>query len=124
FETEQNAVEHVAGLVGRYGIGSLAQAVAQIFLPNGDHFRSLEFRQRRKFILRQAKNFEETLAAADRSGIFAIYIHLNFARRQFANDVEKTPCRESSRSCFVHLRLATSPHADIKIGRGEMDFVL
>src|SRR5207247_3389737 len=98
--------------------------VAQILLSNRDNFRVLEFRQRRKFILGQSKNFEETLAAADRSGIFPIHIDLNFARRQFANDVEKTPRRESSRSCFVYVRLATASHADIKVGCGEMDFIL
>ena len=83
-----------------------------------------KFRQRRKLILRQPKNFEETLAAPDRSGVFAIHIDLNFTRRQFANDIEKTARRESCRSCFVHVRFATAAHADIKISRGEMNFIL
>src|SRR5206468_5949392 len=122
-ETEQNAVEHVAGLIGRYGIGSLAQAIAQIFLANRDHFCLLEFRQRRKFVFRQPENLEEALAAADRSGIFSIHIDLNFTRRQFANDIEKASRRESSRSRFVYVRFATAAHADIKIGSGKMDFV-
>ena len=122
-ETKQNTVEHVASLVGRYGIGSFAHTIAQIFLPNRDNFRLLEFWQRRKFVFGQPENFEEALTAAYRSGIFSIHIDLNFTRRQFANDIEKASRRESSRSRFVYVRFATAAHADIKIGCGKMDFV-
>ena len=64
-ETEKNAVEHVAGLIGGNGVRSFAQTMTQIFLANRDHFRILKFRQWRKFFLRQSENFKEALAAAD-----------------------------------------------------------
>src|SRR5207244_3997999 len=87
-------------------------------------FRVFKFRQRRKFVLGQPQNFEETLAAPDGSGIFSIHIDLNFARREFADDVEKAARGESGRSCFVHVRFATAAHTDVKISSREMDFIL
>src|SRR5213080_5350566 len=50
-KTEKNPVEDVASFVRRDCVRSLAQSVAQIFLPDGDNFRILEFWQRRKFFL-------------------------------------------------------------------------
>ena len=123
-ETEQDAVEHVAGLIGGNRVGSFAQAVAQIFLPHRDDFGVLELRQRRKFLLRQTENLEETLAAADRRGVFSIDIDLNLARRQFADDVENTPRRKRGRSCLFHLRFASAAHADVQIGGCQMQFDL
>src|SRR5205814_4305888 len=58
-KTEKNAVEDVASLVSRYCVRSLAQSVAQIFLPDGDNFCILELWQRRKFFLGQPERSEE-----------------------------------------------------------------
>ena len=122
-EAEEDAVEHVARLVGRDRVGSFAQAVAQILLPNRDNFRVLKFRQRRKFLLRQAEDLEKALAAADGGGVFPIDIELDFARRQFANDVEEPPRRQRGRAFFFHLRFETPAHTDVEIGRGEANLV-
>src|SRR5438105_7971736 len=122
-KTEKNPVEDVASFVRRDCVRSLAQSVAQIFLPDGDNFRILEFWQRRKFFLGQPEDFEKTLAASDGSGILSVNIYLNFARRQFTDDVEETTGRECGRSFFFYICLATAAHTDIEIRRGEMDFV-
>src|SRR5439155_22491121 len=81
-------------------------------------------RQRGKFMLRQLKNFEETLAAPAGSSILSMDIDLNFARWKFANDVEKTARRESSRSGFCHVCFASALHTDIKMSRCEMNLIL
>src|ERR1700704_1635603 len=101
-KTEKNAVEDVASFVCRYRVRSLAQSVAQIFLPNRDNFCILEFGQRRKFFLGQPEDFEKALTAPDGSGIFSINIYLNFARRQFTDDVEEATGRERGRSFFFY----------------------
>ena len=121
-ETEQDAVEHVACLVGGNRVGSSAQSVAQVFLPHRNDFRALELGQGWKFILGQTENLEETLAAPDRRGIFSIHIDLNFARRQFADDVENTPCRKCGGSCLVHVRFASAAHANVQIGGCQIQF--
>jgi len=64
------------------------------------------------------------LAAPDGGSILSIDIDLNFARREFANDVEKAARRESGCAGFVHVRFATAAYTDIKVGRGKMDFIL
>src|SRR4030095_249989 len=122
-ETEKNAVEDVASFIRRYRVRSLAQSVAQIFLPNRDNFRVLEFWQRWKFFFGQPEDFEKALAAPDGSGIFSINIHLNFARRQFTDDVEEAAGRERGRPFFFYIRFATAADTDIEIGCREMAFV-
>src|SRR5213596_4011231 len=69
-ETEKDAIEHVTGLVRRNGIGSFAQAIAQVFLTDRHNLRVLKLRQGRKLFLRQAKNFEEALPASDGLAFF------------------------------------------------------
>ena len=86
FETEEHAVEDVARFIRRDGVGGFAQPIAQILLSDSDDFRVFKFRQRRKLLFGQAENLEETLAAADRGGILAIDVDLNFAGGQFADD--------------------------------------
>src|SRR5881398_2519539 len=54
-KTEENPVEDVASFVSRYRVRSLAQPVAQIFLPDGDNFCVLELWQRRKCFLGQLR---------------------------------------------------------------------
>src|SRR6266487_1563844 len=122
-KTEKNPVEDVPSFVSRYRVRSLAQSVAQIFLPDGDNFCVLELWQRRKFFLGQPEDFEKALAAPDGSGIFSVNIHLNFARRQFTDDVEKSTGRECGRPFFFYIRLAAAADTDIEIGCREMDFV-
>src|SRR4051794_6021889 len=79
-EAEQDAVQDVARFIGRDRVGSLAQSVAQILLPNSDDFRSFELRQRRKFLFRQTENLEVALSTADGRRVFSIDLDLNFAR--------------------------------------------
>src|SRR5436189_2114527 len=121
-KTEKNAVEDIAGLVSRNCVRRLAQAVAQIFLPNRYDFRVLELWQRWKFLLGQAEDFEKALAAPDGSSIFSIHIDLNFARRELTDDVEEATGRKRGRAFFFYVRLATAADTDIEIGCGEMDF--
>src|SRR5262249_5259737 len=123
-ETEQHAIEHVTGFIGRNRIGSFAQTVAQIFLPNRDDFRAFKFRERRKLVLWQTENLKEALAATDRRGIFSIDIDLNLARWQFADDVKNTPRRQGRRSCFVHVRFASAAHANVQVGGCQIEFGL
>src|SRR5436305_12638903 len=78
FKTEKNAVEDVASFVSRYRVRSLAQSVAQIFLPDGDNFFVLELWERREFFLRPAEDFEENLANPDGSGIFYVNLSQDF----------------------------------------------
>src|SRR5438046_8743991 len=96
-ETEQDAIEHVTGLVRRNGIGSFAQAITQVFLTDRHNLRVLKLRQRRKLFLRQAKNFEEALPAPDGRGVLSIDIDLNSAGRQLTNNIDEASCRESRR---------------------------
>src|SRR5437667_8789606 len=122
-KTEKNPVEDVASFVSRYRVRSLAQSVAQIFLPNRDNFCILELWQRWKFFLGQPEDFEKALPAPDGSSIFSINIHLDFARRQFTDDVEQATGRQCRRPFFFYIRLATAADTDIEIGCREMDFV-
>src|SRR5262249_6947389 len=122
-ETEKDPVENVASLICRYGIGSLTQSVAQILLPNRDNLRVFEFWQRRKFFFGQPENFEKALSAPNGSGVLSIDIYLNFARRQFTNDVEQTTCRQCGPSLFLYVCFTTAAYADIEIGCCEMNFV-
>ena len=122
-KTEKNPVEDVASFVRRDCVRSLAQSVAQIFLPDGDNFRILEFWQRRKFFFGQPEDFEKALAAPDGSSVLSVNIYLNFTRRQFTDDVEEAAGRECGRPFFFYLRLATAADTDIEIGCREMDFV-
>jgi hypothetical protein len=55
-ETEKNAVEHVAGFVGRDGIGSFAQAIVQILLADRDDFSVFTLAET---LPGQAENFEK-----------------------------------------------------------------
>src|SRR5437764_15143791 len=66
---------------------------------------------------------EEALDTPDGGSILSIDIDLNFARREFANDVEKTARRQCSSSGVIYARLATAAYTDIKVGCGKMDFV-
>src|SRR4029077_10845580 len=122
-KTEKNPVEDVASFVRRDCVRSLAQSVAQIFLPDGDNFCVLELWQRRKFFLGQPEDFEKALAAPDGSSIFSINIHLNFARRQFTDDVEEATGGKRGRAFFFYIRFATAADTDIEIRCGQMDFV-
>jgi hypothetical protein len=63
------------------------------------------------------------LSAPDGSGILSVNVYLNFARRQFTDDVEKTTGRECGRAFFFHVRFAATTHTDIEIGRGEVNFI-
>ena len=54
-EAEENAVEDVARLIGRDGVGSLAQAVAQILLPNRDDFGVLRISAAAGILLRASR---------------------------------------------------------------------
>src|SRR5207237_10716237 len=123
FKTEKNPVEDVASFVSRYRVRSLAQSVAQIFLPDGDNFCVLELWQRREFFLGQPEDFEKTLATPDGSGIFSVNVYLNFTRRQFTNDIEEATSRKCSRPFFFYIRFATAADTDVEIGCSEMDFV-
>jgi hypothetical protein len=60
------------------------------------------------------------LAATDGSCILSIDIDLNFARRQFADDVENTPRRQGRRSCFVHVCFTSAAHANVQVGGCQM----
>src|SRR5437667_6028311 len=122
-KTEKNPVEDVASFVRRDCVRSLAQSVAQIFLPDGDNFRILEFWQRRKFFFGQPEDFEKALAAPDGSSVLSVNIYLNFTRRQFTDDVEEAAGRECGGPFFFYIRLATAANTDIEIGCREMDFV-
>ncbi len=123
-EAEKHTVQHVAGFIGRDGIGSFPQTVSQILLRNRDRLCIFKFRQRRKFFFRQPEDLEEALPAPNRGGILSIDIDLDFARGQFADNVEKTACRERGCAFLFHLRFETSAHADIEIGGRKMNFVL
>ena len=123
-EAEKHTVQHVAGFIGRDGIGSSPQTVSQIFLRNRDHLCVFKFRQRRKFFFGQPEDFEEALPAPDRGGVFSIDIDLDFAGGQFPDDVEETPRRERGRAFLFHLRFETAAHAYIEIGGGKMNFLL
>ena len=123
FETEKDTVEHVAGLVCRHRIRSLAQAASKILLPDRDHFCVFKFWQRRKLFLGQSENFEKALSAPDGRGVLSIDFDPNFAGRQLTNDVEKTTRWERRRTLLFYLRFETAPHTYIEIGRGEMNVV-
>ena len=122
-ETEKDAIEHVTGLVRRNGIGSFAQAIAQVFLTNRHNLRVLKFRQGRKLFLGQPKNLEKALPASDGRGVLSIDIELNSAGRQLTNNVEKATRRERGRALLFHLGFETAPHTHVEIGCGEMNFV-
>ena len=117
-ETEENAVEHVTGLVGRDGIGSLAQTVSQILLTNRDDFRVLKLRQRRELFLRQAKNLEKLWPLRMEAAFFpstSIWISLEGSSRTmlkrrragsvvapfFSTSASKLPRTPTSRSVVV-----------------------
>ena len=117
-ETKKDAVQHVTGLVGRYGVGSFPQTISQIFLPNSHDFRLLKLGQRRELFLGQSENFEKALPAPDRRRVLSIDIELDFAGGQLTNDIEKPAGRECGCTGLVHLGLATAAYADIEIGRG------
>src|SRR2546430_9062372 len=86
-KTEKNPVEDVASFVSRYRVRSLAQSVAQIFLPDGDNFCVLELWQRREFFLRQPAGFEKNFAPPDGSGIFFLNVYPKFTLKQVTNDI-------------------------------------
>src|SRR5207248_4939717 len=70
---------------------------------------------------RQSEDFEETLAAPNRSRVFAVDLDCYFDRRQLANDGEEAARRQRGRARLVHVRFKTSTHPDIEIGGGEID---
>src|SRR5437868_4351193 len=72
FIAEENTIEYVTRLVSRNGISGLAQTVAQILLPHRHDLGVLKLRQRWKFFFWQSEDLEETLAAPNRSRVFAI----------------------------------------------------
>src|SRR5438093_13302461 len=82
FKTEKHPVEDVASFVSRYRVRSLAQSVAQFFLPDADNFCVLELWQRREFFLGQPEDFEETLATPDGRGMFSVNVCLKFPASQ------------------------------------------
>ena len=86
-------------------------------------FALSNFGKRRKLFLRQAEDLEKALSAADGRRVLPIDLDLDFARGQLANDREKTPRRQRGRAFLFDVRLETSAHADVQIGRGQMDFV-
>ena len=57
------------------------------------------------------------------AAFFAIDFELNLARRKFANDGEKAARRQRGRAFLFHLRFEAAAHADVEIGRGQVDFV-
>ena len=83
---------------------------------------SSNFGKRRKFFLGQAENFEKALSAANRGGVLAIDVELNFARGQLANDGEEAARRERGGAFFFDLRFEAAAHADIEIGRRQANF--
>src|SRR5438046_10534735 len=66
-KTEKNPVEDVASFVRRDCVRSLAQSVAQLFLPDGDDFRIVECWQRRKSFFEQPEDCAKALAAPEGS---------------------------------------------------------
>src|SRR5204862_8000742 len=75
-KTEKNPVEDVESFVRRDCVRSLAQSVAQIFLPDGDNFRILEFWQRRQFFFGQPEYFAKALSARSASSVISDSIYL------------------------------------------------
>src|SRR5438132_9832407 len=119
-ETEKDAIEHVTGLVRRNGIGSFAQAIAQVFLTDRHNLRVLKLRQGRKLFLRQAKNFEEALPAPDGRGVLSIDIDLNSAGRQLTNNIEKATRRGLGRARLFHVSFEPATPTNIEIVGGEI----
>ena len=58
-ERSENTVEHIAGLIGRDGIGSFFQTIAQDILRDLEFLGGGEVRQRRKLALAEADDLEE-----------------------------------------------------------------
>src|SRR5207237_9742751 len=102
-KTEKNPVEDVASFVSRYRVRSLAQSVAQIFLPDGDNFCVLELWQRRELFLGQPEGFEKTLANPGGSGIFSVNVYLNFTARQFSTVIEAATIRKVSWPLLLYI---------------------
>src|SRR4029453_3305705 len=71
-ETKKDAVQHVTGLVGRYGEESFPKTSPQIFLPNSNDFSVFKFGQRRELFFGQSENFEKALPAPDRCRVLSI----------------------------------------------------
>ena len=61
-EGTQDAVEHVARLVGRDGVAGLLEGVLEFALLEREGLGALELRQRRELLLRQPEDLEEALA--------------------------------------------------------------
>ena len=58
-ERSENTVEHIAGLIGRDGIGSFFQTIAQDILRDLEFLGGGEIRQRRELALAEADDLEE-----------------------------------------------------------------
>ena len=123
-QTKQETVEHVARFIGRDRVGSSAQTVAQIFLPDCDHLGIFEFRKGREFFFRQSEDLEITLAAANGSGVFSIDIDLDFTRRKLAHDVEEPARRKRGRPFLFHFRFKTSTNANVQVCRRQLNFAI
>ena len=119
-EAEENAVEHIACLIRRDGVGGFAQTIVQILLPHCHHFCVFKLWQRREFFFRQAEDFEKALSAANRSGVLPINFDGDFAGGQFPNDGEQAARWQGGCAHLVDIGFKTSADSDIEVGGGEV----
>jgi len=117
---EEDAVEDVAGLVGRDRVGGLAQAVAQHLLVDPELAGVLEARQRREFLAAQAEHLEEGRAAADRGDVLFVDADLDVLGRQLADDGRQLARRQGGGTLLLDFGGHAAGHPDIEVGGRQL----
>ena len=118
-ERKQDAVQHVARLVGGDGVGRFLQRIAQFLLLELEDLCAFELRQRRELLLGQSQDLEEALAAANAGDVLRVHLDRDIARRQFADDCGEAPRRQCRGAFALHLGLDAPRDAHVQIGRSK-----
>ena len=124
FERAEDAVEHVAGLVGRDRVGGHLEAFLESLLADLELACVVEGRQRWELAIAEPEDLEERRAAADAGGVLVVDLDGDVLRWQLADDGGEAAGRQGGGARFVDFRLDLSSDADVEVGGGELELAV